>query len=283
VTFELDPGEPVVHEDQSVAVIRSLEQANPLRERTLRSIITVLNLAPDSHGLDIGCGIGQPALLLAEATSPGGRVTGLDVSAEILAYARNKVKASPLAERVSFKEGDYRSLPFPDNTFDWVWSCDCVGYPSSDLPVALKEIVRVVRPGGLVAILAWTSQQLLPGYPLLEARLNANCSAYAPLLRGQPPALHFMRMLRSFSEVGLTESRAQTFVGEVQAPLSTQCRIGLTSLFEMLWAVATSEATETDRMEYQRLCQPNSSDFIVDLPEYYAFFTYTLFSGKVSK
>jgi len=54
------------------AVIRNLEQTNPLREPALRSVITALNLAPDSQGLDIGCGIGQPAVLLAEATSPGG-------------------------------------------------------------------------------------------------------------------------------------------------------------------------------------------------------------------
>lgn len=265
------------------AVIRHLEQANPLRESTLRSIITALDLAPGSHGLDIGCGIGQPALLLAEAIGPNGCVTGLDISAELLAYAQSRIKASPLAERISFKEGDFRSLPFLDDTFDWVWSCDCVAYPSSDLLAALKEIVRVMRPGGRVAILAWTSQQLLPGYPLLEAQLNASCSAYAPLLRGQRPESHFMRALRQFSETGITEARAQTFVGEVQAPLSRECRIALTSLFEMLWGVATPEAKEADRTEYQRLCQPNSSDFILDLPEYYAFFTYTLFSGKVSK
>jgi len=269
--------------DQAAYMIRNLEQANPLREPTLRSIITALDLAPGSHGLDIGCGIGQPALLLAEATSPGGRVTGLDISAELLAYAQSRIKASPLAERISFKEGDFRSLPFPDNTFDWVWSCDCVGYPSGDLLAALKEIVRVARPGGRVAILAWTSQQLLPGYPLLEAQLNASCSAYAPLLRGQRPESHFMRVLHSFSEAGLTEARAQTFIGEVHAPLSAECRIALTSLFEMLWGVATPQTTETDRTGYQRLCQPSSSDFILDLPEYYVFFTYTLFSGKASK
>jgi demethylmenaquinone methyltransferase/2-methoxy-6-polyprenyl-1,4-benzoquinol methylase len=51
----------------------------------------------------------------------------------------------------------------------------------------------------------------------------------------------------------------------------------------MLWSVASPEATEADRLEYQRLCQPDSPDFILDLPEYYAFFTYTLFSGKVAK
>jgi ubiquinone/menaquinone biosynthesis C-methylase UbiE len=264
------------------AVIRNLEEANPLREPTLRSIIEVLNFAPGSRGLDIGCGIGLQTLLLAEATRPNGHVTGLDISAELLAYAQNKVKSSPFADRISFKQGDLLSLPFPDNAFDWVWSADCVGYPSGDLPAALKEIVRAVRAGGRVAILAWTSQQLLPGHPLLEAHLNANYSAYAPLLRGQDPASHFIRALRSFSEVGLIDAKAQTFIGEVQAPLSTGQRIALTSLFEMLWTISP-EAAETDRAEYQRLCQADSPDFILNLPGYYAFFTYTVFSGNVSK
>jgi demethylmenaquinone methyltransferase/2-methoxy-6-polyprenyl-1,4-benzoquinol methylase len=264
-------------------VIQSLEQANPLREPTLRSIIAALNLAPGSHGLDIGCGIGLQTLLLAEATSPGGRVTGLDISAELLAYAQSKVKSSPLADRIAFKEGDFNNLPFPDNAFDWVWSADCVGYPAGDLSAALEEIVRVVRPGGRVAILAWTSQQMLPGYLLLEAQLNATCSAYAPLLRGQQPTSHFMRALRSFSEAGLTEARAQTFVGEVQAPLGTGYRTAVAALFEMLWGVTSPEIEEADQLEYKRLCQADSPDFILNLPEYYAFFTYTMFSGKVSR
>ena len=109
------------------AVIRNLEEANPLREPALRSIIAALNLAPGSDGLDIGCGIGLQCLLLAEATAPGGHVTGLDNSPELLDYARNKVRSSPLADRISFEEGDLNNLPFPDHSFDWVWSADCVG------------------------------------------------------------------------------------------------------------------------------------------------------------
>ena len=140
----------------------------------------------------------------------------------------------------------------------------------------------MVRPGGRVAVLAWTSQQLLPGYPLLEAQLNATCSAYAPLLRSQQPASHFMRALRPFAEAGITEATARTFVGEVRAPLSTECRRALTSLFEMLWEAASPEAAEADRLEYQRLCQADSPDFILNLAEYYAFFTYTVFSGIVA-
>lgn len=265
------------------AQIRSLEQANPLREPTMRSVIAALKLPPGSQGLDVGCGIGRQALLLAEATGPHGRVTGLDISAGLVAYAQDQVKTSAWVDRITFTAGDMNQMPFPDDTFDWVWSADCAGYPAGDLLPTLKEMARVVRPGGTLAILAWTSQQVLPGHAMLEARLNATCSAYAPLLRGQSPESHFLRALRSFSAARLTQATAHTFIGEVQAPLSTPCRTALVSLFEMLWGEAHSLPAESDRAEYARLCREKSPEFILNLPEYYAFFTYTLFSGRVTK
>jgi ubiquinone/menaquinone biosynthesis C-methylase UbiE len=263
--------------------IRYLEQANPLREPTLRSIVAALQLKSGSRGLDIGCGIGLQTPLLAEAAGPNGRITGLDISAELLAYARNRIKPLAGADRITFQEGDMISLPFPDDTFDWVWSVDCVGYPAGDLLPVLKEITRVVRRGGIVAIAAWTSQQLLPGHTLLEARLNATCSAYAPFLQDKSPEAHFQRALRWFSEAGITETTARTFIGDIQAPLSVEYRTALTSLFEMSWAEAQSSASETDHLAYRRLYRAESPDFILNLPEYYAFFTYSLFSGRVSK
>ncbi len=263
--------------------VRSLEQTNPLREPVLRSIVEALNLAPGSQGLDVGCGIGLQTPLLAEATSPDGSVTGLDISAGLLAYAQNRIRSLACADRITFGVGDMRSLPFADDSFDWVWSVDCVGYPASDLLPVLKEITRVVRPGGTVAILAWTSQQLLPGHVMLEARLNATCSAYAPFFHDKSPESHFLRALRWFSEAGIREATARTFVGEVQAPLSVECRTALASLFEMLWGEAQPAASESDLLEYRRLCYAESPDFIPSLPEYYAFFTYSMFSGRVSK
>ena len=265
------------------AQIKSLEQANPIREPVLRSIIAALHLAPGSQGLDIGCGIGLPTWLLAEATGSDSRVTGVDISPELLAYARNRIKSLAGADRITFKEGDMRGLPFSDNTFDWVWSADCVGYPAGDLSTVLKEIARVVRPGGLFAILAWTSQQVLPGYAMLEARLSATCSAYAPFLNDQHPESHFMRALRWFSAAGLTDVTARTFVGDIQAPLSAEYRTALASLFKMLWDETQLAVATADQLEYRRLCRAESPDFILNLPDYYAFFTYTVFSGRISK
>ena len=264
-------------------IIQNLLEANPLREPALRSIIESLQLPRGSHGLDAGCGIGLQAFLLADAVGPAGHVTGLDIMPELLNYGEDLASRAGLSERVTFRLGDVSCLPFEDNTFDWAWSADCIGYPAGDLAPLLQELMRVVRPGGSVILLGWSSQQLLPGYPLLEARLNATCSGYIPFFKEQRPEVNFMRALTVFRNGGLEETTAQTFVGDVRSPLSNDERTALTSLFLMLWGAPQPEASAEDLVEYKRLCTPGSTEFILDVPDYYAFFTNTMFCGRVPK
>jgi demethylmenaquinone methyltransferase/2-methoxy-6-polyprenyl-1,4-benzoquinol methylase len=263
-------------------IIQNLSQANPIREPVLRSIIRSLQLPAGSQGLDAGCGIGLQAHLLAEAIGPRGHVTGVDILPELTAYGEELAARAHLSDRITLRAADVNDLPFDDDCFDWAWSADCIGYPAGDLMPPLQELMRVVRPGGEVVLLGWTSQQVLPGYPLLEARLNATCSGYIPFLQGRPPESHFMRALNVFRRAGLEQVRAQTFVGEAHPPLSSGERTALTSLFEMLWGSPQPEALREDLAEYRRLCTPGSADFILDIPDYYAFFTYSIFRGRLS-
>ena len=265
------------------AYAQQLAVSNPLSEAVTPSAIQALQLPPGSRGLDAGCGIGLQALSLAEAVGPAGHVTGLDLSPQFLVHAREIAEEAGLSERISFQQGDVSRLPFDDDTFDWVWSANCVGYPPAEPLPLLRELTRVAKPGGSVAILAWSSQQLLPGYPLLEARLNATSSGIAPFIKGKRPELHFLRALGWFREAGLEEPTARTFVGDAHAPLSDDMRSALMSLLDMRWPGVQSELTPEDWAEFQRLCQPESPDFILDLPDYYAFFTYSMFRGKVAK
>jgi ubiquinone/menaquinone biosynthesis C-methylase UbiE len=265
------------------AYAQKLAVSNPLSELIIPSAIQALQLPPGSRGLDAGCGIGLQALSLAEAVGPAGHVTGLDLSPQFLVHAREIAEKAGLSERISFQQGDVHRLPFDNVTFDWVWSSNCVGYAPLDPMPLLRELTRVTKPGGSVVTLVWSSQQLLPGYPLLEARLNATSAGIAPFVTGKRPESHFLRALAWFREVGLENPTAQTFVGDAHAPLSDDMRNALIALLDMRWPGVQSELTPEDWREFQRLCQPESPDFILDLPDYYAFFTYSMFRGKVAK
>jgi demethylmenaquinone methyltransferase/2-methoxy-6-polyprenyl-1,4-benzoquinol methylase len=252
-----------------------------LREPIIQAAIQTLDFPPGSHGLDAGCGVGIHTQSLAKAVSPAGHVTGLDISPEQISYAREYAKNLDLSRRVSFREGDIRNLPFDADTFDWVWSMDCVGYAPLYPKPLIKELVRVVKPGGRIALLAWSSEHLLPGYPELEARLRATTAGLAPFAKGKQPALHFSRALGWFREAGLLNYSAHTFVAEAYAPLLDHQRNALGALFEMRWPSVQSELSAEDWDTYKRICVPESTDFILDHPDYYAFFTYSMFQGKV--
>ncbi len=257
--------------------------STPLRNPAIRQAIRMLDLPEGSDGLDAGCGIGSHTLLLAEAVGPSGHVTGLDLFAEFVAYARDQAKLSGLSDRVTFRQGNVNELPFDDASFDWAWSVDCVGQISIGTPSdGLRELARVVRPGGRVAILGYSSQMLLPGYAALEARLNATASATTALAERKEPEAQFTRALGWFRKAGLEEPIARTVVGTVHAPLDDGVRRALISLFGMLWGEMQSRMDSVDREEYLRLAEPDSPDFILDSPDYYAFFTYSMFEGRVT-
>ena len=263
--------------------MHSLLVANPLRESTLRAVIETLQLPSGSRGLDAGCGIGLQCLLLAEAVGLPGHVTGLDVSREFLNRGETIVKEADLSERISFQEGDVANIPFANNTFDWAWSADCIGYgPWEPLPL-LKELTRVVKPGGIVAISGWSSENVLPGYPRLEARLRATSGGIAPFVHGKRPDTHFLRALGWFREIGLKEPDAKVFADCFSAPLSHGIRNAFVGLFDMRWPDVELELSENDQIKFRRLCQPDSPDFILNLSDYYAFFTHTLFWGKIAE
>jgi ubiquinone/menaquinone biosynthesis C-methylase UbiE len=257
-------------------------------EPAIRGAIRALQLPQGSRGLDVGCGIGTHTMWLAEAISPGGHVTGIDISRDHLTQGEKIAHERGLEEQVSFRYGNMSALPFDDDTFDWVWNVDILyvapketGMPADDPLPILNEMARVTKPGGTIAVLFWSSQKLLPGYPLLEARLNATYAANFIYTDDTKPESHILRCLGWLQAAGFKDTQAQTFVADVQPPLDDATRNGLMAIFQMFWENTESEASQADWAEFQRLCQPDSPDFILNLPDYYAFITYTLFYARV--
>lgn len=272
-------GDEAPEMDQEARLLFAME---PLRAPVIAAAIGALRLPPGSRGLDVGCGVGLPAVRLAEAVGPAGHVTGLDLSPRLLEHARRLAEQAGLAERIAFREGDMSRLPFADSRFDWLWSADCAGYaPIAEPLTLLNELARVVRPGGSVALLFWSSQMLLPGHPVLEARLNATRVGIAPFGAETAPDRHALRTLGWLRRAGLVNAWAETFVRTVFAPIEPDIREALVALFGMRWAGAEPELSGAEQAEYRRLCQADSPDFILNRPDYYAFFTYSLFCGQV--
>ena len=273
-----------------------LSLASPMHRLTEPAIRAAISALPfdclrrrrGCRGLDAACGNGDHSLWLAQALSPGGRVTGLDICREGLLLAGPSSERAGLADSVDCIQGDLRALPFPDHAFDWAWCADVLwpGPPSQGflgmdpLPV-LGELVRVVRPGGLIAILFWSSQRLLPGHPFLEARLNATRAACYPFEEECSFRDHILSAPIWLQEAGLEEIKGGTFAADLLSPVSSQARDDLAACFQMLWKRALTELSDADKMQFERLCSKDSPDFIADRPGYYAFITYTLFFGLV--
>lgn len=134
-----------------------------LHERWRERAADVAGVGPGNHVLDVAAGTGDFTFELARRVAPGGSVTGADFSAEMLSVARQK-QASALAGldvEVVFEQANVLELPYDDATFDAV----TVGFGArnfSDLPLGLREMARVVKPGGKFVILEIAQPQRPP-------------------------------------------------------------------------------------------------------------------------
>jgi len=104
--------------------------------------------------LDVGCGGGETVRRLA-ALAPEGKVTGVDYSAASVAVSREINAEEIEAGRVQVEQGSVAALPFPDRTFDIVTAVE-THYYWPDLPVNVRDILRVLKPGGTFALIAET-------------------------------------------------------------------------------------------------------------------------------
>ncbi len=115
-----------------------------------------LRLADIQEGqrvLDVACGTGRATIGLAQAVGVTGRVDALDLSEAMMEQARAKIEKLGLDNRVHFKQGNARELPYPDETFDVVYN----GYMFDLIPLdgflpILKEMARVLKPTGKLVL-----------------------------------------------------------------------------------------------------------------------------------
>jgi len=258
------------------------EILNKFRLPLLKQIIDSLELQPETKGMDIGCGIGQITQLLAQRVGNKSEIIGLDFSHENIAYAKRNLKR----ENIEFLKGDINNLFFSENTFDWIFCMDTLwvgpkeyGCPTKDPYPILQKLNSMLKPGGRIYLAYWTSQKFLPGYPLLEARLNTTPSANAPYQEEMPKEYHVMNARKWLSKAGFDKINATTFVGNINGPLQENDKKSLALLFEMLWGDSKDEVSKKDWHTYTKLCRLESKDFLPNDSDYHGFYTYSVFEA----
>lgn len=125
--------------------------ANTFWSRYGRRTIERLRLAGDERVLDVCCGSGASAIPAAEIVGQTGSVIGVDLAENLLALARSKALG---LTNIEFQLGDMTQLPFEDGSFDVV-VCVFGIFFVPDMEVGLRELKRVLRSGGKLAITTW--------------------------------------------------------------------------------------------------------------------------------
>ncbi|HEY7909293.1 MAG TPA: class I SAM-dependent methyltransferase [Thermomicrobiales bacterium] len=175
-------------------------------------IVERADIRPGMAVLDLASGTGEPALTLAPLVGPEGSVTATDVVPEMVAIAADHA-AEAGRTNMRFREADAEALPFADASFDCV-TCRLGVMYFADVSRALREVRRVLRPGGRAVFVTWG--------PLEQ--IDYLTSTLGVLLRYQdfpppapaPDAPHPLRFARSGSlsaalrDAGFTEVREET-------------------------------------------------------------------------
>lgn len=136
------------------------------------ALIAAAGIGPDTRVLDVGCGVGGPALYLAEKT--GCHVTGIDLMEWHAEEAARRAADRNLSGRTVFQAGDATALAFADGSFDVVWSQDAWCH-APDKPKVIAEAVRVVKPGGHIVFTDWVAlAEMEPDYrEAIQAAVSA--------------------------------------------------------------------------------------------------------------
>ncbi|MGG2066373.1 demethylmenaquinone methyltransferase [Bacillus sp. S14(2024)] len=197
------------------------------RHKTWRKeTMQIMDVQPGSTALDVCCGTADWTIALADAVGSNGKVYGLDFSKNMLSVGKEKVEALQL-DQVELIHGNAMELPFEDDMFDYV----TIGFGLRNVPdymQVLKEMTRVVKPGGKVICLE-TSQPTMIGIrqgyflyfkyimPLFGKLFAKSYKEYSWLQESASTFPGMKELARMFEEAGLEQVRVKPFTFGVAA------------------------------------------------------------------
>jgi SAM-dependent methyltransferase len=198
-------------------------------------LVELAGVSAGSRVLDVAAGYGEPSLTAARVAGEDGRVVATDISAEMLAYGRERAEAAGLAN-IEFVEADASSLDFEPNSFDAALSrWGIIFEPDGEAAAALVR--TFLEPGGRMAISSWGPPDRVPmlGIPMrtVMERLDVPPpppGTPGPVSRPTPEAIGGLLEGGGFSDVEVEEAEVTielespeeftTYVREIAPPLT---------------------------------------------------------------
>ena len=185
-----------------------------------------MNMQPGQTALDLCCGTCDWTIALAKASS-GGKVVGLDFSRNMLDIGQAKVDKLALGNQIELVQGNAMDLPFEDNSFDYV----TIGFGLRNVPdvvKTLKEMRRVVKPGGMIVCLEMSKPTWQPFkgiyyfyfekvMPLLGKWVAKRYEQYQWLPESLASFPDLQALAEMFRDVGMRNVKAYPLTGGVAA------------------------------------------------------------------
>ena len=222
-------------------------------------LVELAGVEPGSRVLDVAAGYGEPSLTAAIKAGGEGSVVATDISAEMLAFGRERAAAAGL-ENIEFVESDAASLEFPEASFDAALSRWGIIF-EPDGEAAAARVRSFLKPGGRMAISSWGSPERVPflAIPLRTAmqRLQVPpppAGTPGPLSRPTPEALGGLLEAGGFSGVDVEEGDVTiesespeeftTFIKEIVPPITAMLAPHPQDVQDETWAAITEAVRE---------------------------------------
>jgi ubiquinone/menaquinone biosynthesis C-methylase UbiE len=180
-------------------------------------VIALANPQPGERVLDVACGTGALTRVVAQSIGPNGRVVGLDLSPEMLAEARKITLDPSNAAPIEWREGDASAIPFEDEAFDIVF-CNFGLMFFPDRVAALKEMRRVLKPDGRLALAVWGSIAKCPGQVAMKESWKRHFTEDAGLFDAQHSLGNAETGLSLIHDAGFRDVSVQAVMGVVRLP-----------------------------------------------------------------
>jgi ubiquinone/menaquinone biosynthesis C-methylase UbiE len=207
-----------------------------------RALIDEAQIRASQSVLDVGGGSGEPSFAIAPVVGESGSVTYTDPVAGMVKSARAEAERRGL-HNIQFQQCAAEQLPFPDASFDVVVSrLSAMFFP--DVGAGLRQMLRVVKPDGSIAVLVWAGRATNPFFSVVTEILDR----FVPAEPEDEDALAAFRFARAGKLAALLQEAGATSVNERRVPFTIEAPITVSQFWEL-----RTEMSDTFRKKLARL------------------------------